>query len=59
MDADDSPPPLALVLLTFAPLISVLLASSIASTHGCQLSSAGVQPCIIMGWDAGSLLNTM
>ncbi|UQN05403.1 hypothetical protein [Deinococcus sp. QL22] len=52
-------PVLALVLFTFAPLISVLLASSMASARGCILSSAGVRPCLILGWDAGSLLNTM
>ncbi|MFB9993234.1 hypothetical protein ACFFLM_14775 [Deinococcus oregonensis] len=51
-------PVLALLLLTFAPLISVVLASSIASAHGCILSSAGVEPCIILGWDAGLLLST-
>jgi len=52
-------PVLALVFLTFAPLISVLVASSIASAHGCVLSSAGVRPCLILGWDAGALLSTM
>ncbi|GAA5514459.1 hypothetical protein Dcar01_03215 [Deinococcus carri] len=43
-------------LFTFGPLLSVLLASAVATTHGCALDEGSVHPCIIAGWDAGGLL---
>ena len=52
-------PVLALFLFMFGPLISVFIATSIASAHGCLLDEAGVQPCLVLGWDAGALLYPM
>ncbi|MFB9990481.1 hypothetical protein ACFFLM_00545 [Deinococcus oregonensis] len=48
-------PVLVLLLLTFAPVISVLIAASVLDARGCPFTG----PCLILGWDAGPLLNTM
>lgn len=51
---------LALILLfAFAPIISVLLASAIASSAGCDLNEAVATSCIVMGWEMGPSLTSM
>ena len=49
----------AIILFAFAPLISVLLSSWIASANDCVLNEGGVNPCIIGGVDYGATLTTM
>ena len=47
------------MLFAAAPLISVLIASSIAEAHGCMLDEGSVHPCVINGTDYGETLLTM
>ncbi|WP_158808723.1 hypothetical protein [Beijerinckia sp. L45] len=52
---------LALVLVTlisFAPLISLVLAGTAASLLGCQVDEGSVHPCAVGGVDIGEMLNT-
>ncbi|HEY8576558.1 MAG TPA: hypothetical protein VIL88_09500 [Devosia sp.] len=49
----------AIVLFASFPFISVLIASSLAESHGCVLNEGSVHPCIIAGADWGSALYTM
>jgi hypothetical protein len=44
-------------LLTFGPLLGVLLASAVASANGCRLDEAGAYPCVVAGVDVGGLLS--
>ena len=48
-----------IILFATAPLISVLIAGSIAEAHGCVLNEGGSHPCIINGTDWGDTLLTM
>lgn len=41
-----------------APILSVLIVSSIASAHGCLVDEGSVHPCVINGVDRGETLNT-
>lgn len=50
---------LLLALYTIAPIVSVLIASGIASATGSRLDEAGPHPCIILGIDVGPLLSAM
>jgi hypothetical protein len=50
---------LCIVLIGIAPLLSGLVAGSIANAAGCQLDESGVHPCIINGEDYGETLLTM
>jgi hypothetical protein len=56
-------PPLILFIASvafgIAPLISVIIAGTLASSHGCTLHEGGVNPCVILGHDFGQLLYTM
>lgn len=50
----------AIILLwMFLPLLLVLTASTIASSHGCQLDEGGAHPCVVGGTDLGETLNTL
>jgi hypothetical protein len=48
-----------ILLYAFAPLLSVLLCSVIASLAGCNVSEAGASPCPMLGFDLGHILVTM
>jgi hypothetical protein len=50
---------LLLGLFMVSPMVSVMVASSIAKSHGCQLDEGGPHPCIINGMDRGELLCEM
>jgi hypothetical protein len=51
---------LALILLvTFSPVISVLIASAISGAAGCALNEASASSCIVLGAEMGGLLNRM
>jgi cytochrome c oxidase assembly factor CtaG len=47
------------LLYAFAPLLSVLACSVVASLAGCNVSEAGASPCPILGFDMGGVLVTM
>ncbi|GMA15739.1 hypothetical protein E5F05_06160 [Deinococcus metallilatus] len=46
-------------LFTFGPLLSVLVASAVATANGCALDEGSIHPCVIAGWNAGGLLYTL
>lgn len=46
----------AILLLTSAPLIAALSASSAANVFGCELNEGGVHPCVVGGTDIGEML---
>jgi hypothetical protein len=48
-----------LVVLTIWPVISVLVASSIAEANGCALDEGSVHPCLVTGADWGEALYAM
>lgn len=50
---------LVILLLGLAPILSALVAGSIASANGCELNEGGVNPCIMNGRDYGEVLYTM
>lgn len=50
---------LIILLLAFAPVISVMIASEIANANGCQLDEGSVHPCIVNGVDQGETLYTL
>jgi hypothetical protein len=51
---------LALILLFgAAPVISVLIAATVANVQGCQLDEGNVHPCVVLGADLGGLLYGM
>ena len=43
-------------LVSWLPILSVLLASGVADLAGCQVNEAGGQPCVIGGSDWGPTL---
>lgn len=45
--------------VAWAPLVSVVAASAMASLAGCELNEAGPTPCIVGGRDVGGVLVTM
>ena len=47
------------LLVCLVPVVSVLLASAIATASGCQLDEGSVHPCLVLGHDAGMLLSIM
>ena len=49
----------AICLVAGAPLISVMIAGSIASWNGCTLHEGFVNPCVINGRDIGETLYAM
>ena len=42
-----------------APLVSVVIAGTLAHNYGCTLHEGFVNPCVILGEDRGELLYTM
>src|SRR5262245_19861350 len=50
---------LLLVLFMISPMVSVMVASSIAKAHGCQLDEGNAHHCLINGVDRGELLYQM
>ena len=48
-----------ILLAAFAPVISVIIAGSIAEANGCELDEGSVHPCIVNGKDIGDTLYTM
>ncbi|MPY67166.1 hypothetical protein F8S09_10745 [Deinococcus sp. SDU3-2] len=46
-------------LLTFGPLLGVMIASAVAGAFGCRLDEAGSYPCVVAGVDVGGLLSTL
>lgn len=49
----------AIVLYTIAPVISVLIAGTVAHACGCQLNEGNVNPCKLFGIEIGELLTAM
>lgn len=48
---------LAIILLVaLAPVLSVIVAGTIADANGCALDEGSVHPCIVNGTDIGSTL---
>lgn len=45
-----------ILLIGFAPVLSVLFTSAVARIGDCQVNEAFVQPCVILGIDLGGLL---
>ncbi|GGF06499.1 hypothetical protein GCM10011611_10020 [Aliidongia dinghuensis] len=50
---------LAILLLTFFPVLSVVAAGLLANIAECELNEAAVHPCVIAGHDFGDPLYTM
>ena len=50
---------IAIILLALAPIVSVLLASAIASANGCEINEGTVNACNVFGTDAGATLYAM
>ena len=48
-----------IALFAFAPVISVLVASSIAESNGCNLIEGGINPCLVAGSDMGPIIYTL
>ena len=48
-----------IVLWICLPMISVLIASTIADAWDCPLDEGGVHPCVVFGHDIGEPLYTM
>lgn len=48
----------AILLFTFAPVISVAVAGEIAHRNGCDLDEGSIHPCIVNGTDIGPDLYT-
>ena len=49
----------AIVLFGAAPIISVVIAATVANVQGCLLDEGNVHPCIVLGADLGTLLYGM
>lgn len=49
----------AILLIACLPMLSVWLATGIASSLGCQLDEAGVHPCQLHGVELGETLYQM
>lgn len=47
------------VLFAIAPMLSTLLAGTIASYYGCTLNEGNPHPCVIAGADRGNTLYNM
>lgn len=51
---------LAVILLLAAlPVISVVIAGTIAEANGCRVDEGSVHPCLVGGTDMGELLYTL
>ena len=48
-----------ILVFTLLPLASMLVASSIAESHGCALDEGSVHPCMVGGSDWGETLYGM
>jgi hypothetical protein len=48
-----------IVLLTMAPVLSVLLSFGVAAAAGCSVNEASTTPCEMFGADIGALLATL
>ena len=48
-----------IAFLGLLPLLTAMLAGAIANSAKCELSEAGVGPCVIAGRDVGKLLYAM
>lgn len=50
---------LLVLLFAMAPLISVIISTSIAENAGCTINEGGANTCMIMGVDVGRTLYAM
>ena len=48
-----------ILLLAISPLLSAMVAGTIANRYGCQLDEGSVHPCVVNGSDIGETLYTM
>jgi hypothetical protein len=48
-----------ILFIAALPLISVIIAGTIADANGCQLDEGGVHACVVNGADMGETLYTM
>ena len=49
----------AVTLIAFAPVLSVLTTSAIATALGCKVDEGNIHPCLIAGLDIGGMLYGM
>lgn len=45
---------LLILLFTFAPVLSVAYASSVATANNCDLDEGSIHPCVVNGKDIGA-----
>lgn len=50
---------LLIAFWTVSPILSVLIASALASAFGCHVDEGGTHPCMAFGTDIGELLYTL
>jgi hypothetical protein len=50
---------LFILVLAISPLLSAMLAGTIANNYGCDLDEGSVHPCIVNGNDIGDTLYTL
>ncbi|NCU20845.1 hypothetical protein [Phaeovulum veldkampii] len=50
---------LVLLLIGLGPIISLLIAGTIAEVNGCALDEGGRHPCLVLGVDLGEMLYLM
>ncbi len=48
-----------IIIFTTAPLVSALIAGSIATTNGCRLDEGSIHTCVVNGRDLGPTLYSM
>ncbi len=48
-----------IIAVAAAPVMSVAVASGIASANGCKLNEADAHPCVLLGFDWGGVLYGM
>ena len=48
-----------ILLLAISPLLSAMLAGTIANRYGCELDEGSIHPCVVDGNDIGDTLYTL
>lgn len=48
-----------IVVLALSPLLSAMVAGTIAERYGCDLDEGSVHPCVVNGQDIGETLYTL
>lgn len=50
---------LAILIFSISPIISAMVAGTIADRYGCDLDEGSIHPCIVNGEDIGDTLYTL